>query len=330
MRTFNVIDKVYVKSDNSTNHIFSRYTYTLIIFVLLSSFINILLGNKNMVFSLIKTIIISLVFTSIITYIINIFKKKYSYIKIYTEDNTIFISLILSLFGYNTNIYILLLSILISIIFKNILKDINNACVIYGIIILILYKYLNNIESLFTITNNYLLSYNELNSISILNYLFSIEYLSPVLSVLSFIYLFYKKGIKYNLIFSYLTTFIIVILLISIIHNKIWFTLYELLTSNILFISIFILSDYKISPTIAEGQVIYGLILGIITVILRFIIPDLAIILTIILGSLLINKYLDKISYKFKYNKKFYYHTIGIFLVIMIAFQVILKIYLQS
>lgn len=318
MRTYNVIDKVYVKSNNSTNNIMSRYTYTLIIYILLSSVINIFIGNKDIVLSLIKTTIISLFISSIIAYLINITKKKYSIKKIYTEENTIFISLVISLFGYNTKIIILLIAILISFIIKNIFKDINNSCVIYGLLLIIIYKYINNINDLFIVNNN-------INDIDIIDYLFSIKYLVPVLSIFSFLYLFYKKGIKYSLIFSYIGTFIFMILLISIFKSNISILLFELLTSNILFIGTFILSDYKITPSISNGEVIYGIILAILSVIFRFIIPELAIILAIIIGTFLINRPLDRISYKFKYNHKLYYTVIGILLLIMIVLAFVLR-----
>lgn len=324
MRTYNVVDKTYVKSNNSTNKIISRYTYSLLAFIILSSIINLFLGNKDIIILLIKTIIISLVISSIIAYIINIIKKKYNFIKIYTEDNTIFISLVISLFGYNSNIYILLISIFISFIIKNIYKEINNSCVIYGIILLIISNYFNNINDLFNMTNNYNVPYTTLKDIGIINYLFNIKYLVPALSILSFIYLFYKKGIKYSLLFSYIGLFIFMMLLIGMLNGKIYLVLFELLTSNILFIGVYLLSDYKISPTIDRGGTIYGIILGYLTVILRFIIPQLAILLPIALSTFIINKPLDKISYKFKYNEKLYYLTLTISLVIVLITCIII------
>ena len=324
MRTFKVIDKVYVKSNNNTYNIIARYTYSLIILIILSSIINIFIGNKSVVLSLFRTITLSILFASIISYIINIFKKKYSYIKIYTEENTLFIALIISLFGYNTNIYILFLAILISFIIKNSFKNINNACVLYGILVIVIYSYLNNFNSLFNVTNNYTMTFNELKNIGILKYLFGINYLVPLLSIITFIYLFYKKGIKYNLILSYLGTFIFMIFLIGIQSNKIWLVLFELFTSNILFLSVFTLSDYKISPTIANGQIIYGIVLGYMSAVFRFFMPELAIILPIIICSLLINRLIDKISYKFKYDQKKYYLFLAISLLIMIITAIVL------
>ena len=94
MREFHIANKTYVKSHNSTNKIIARYTYSLIIFILLTVIINLFMGNKELVLSLIKSISISLIITSIFAYLINIFKKKYNFIKIYTEDTTIALSLI--------------------------------------------------------------------------------------------------------------------------------------------------------------------------------------------------------------------------------------------
>ena len=331
MREFQVVNKTYIKSHNSTNTIIARYSYSLIVFTILTIIINLLLGNKALVISLVKSISLSLIITSIFTYLICLVKKKYNFIKIYTEDTTIAISLILGLFSVNIDIYILTLAIILTLFIKNIKKDINISSTLYGILLIILYKYFtNNLNTplIMLLNNNYHMTFKELLNLNngIYNYLFGINYLSPILSIIMFLYLFHKKGIKYNLVISYILTISIIMFLYGILTNKMWFILFELSTGSMLFLTIYTLTDYKVTPTIAEAQILYGLILGIITAILRFLIPELSVIIPIIIGELLLSNYLDKISYKLKYNKKLYNTLIIISIILIITTIIILTI----
>ena len=329
MREFHIANKTYVKSNNSTNKIIARYTYSLIIFILLTVIINLFMGNKTQVLSLIKSISLSFVITSIFTYIINVIKKEYNIKKIYTEDTTI--SIMIGLFSFNLDILILILSIIVTLFIKNIKKDINLSSVLYGILLIILYKYFtNNLDTPLTMLKNNLfnMNYHEILDINngIYNYLFGINYLSPILSIIMFIYLFHKKGIKYNIVISYILTISIIMFLYGIFTDKMWFILFELSSGSLLFLTIYTLTDYKVSPTIGEAQILYGIILGTITSILRFIIPELSVILTFIIGELLLSKYLDNISYKLKYNKKLYNSLIIISMILIIITIIILTI----
>ena len=331
MRQFHVVNKTYVKSHNSTNKIIARYTYSLIIFTLLTIIINLFIGNNSLVLSLIKSISFALIITSIFTYIINVLKKEYNIKKIYTEDTTIALSLMIGLFGVNLDFVILTLAIAVTLFVKSIKKDINLSSAVYGILLIILYKYFtNNLDTSLTIlkNNSYNMNYNELLDLNngIYNYLFGINYLSPILSIIMFIYLFHKKGIKYNIVISFILTISIIMFLYGIFTDKMWFILFELSTGSILFLTVYTLTDYKMSPTIGEAQILYGIILGIITSILRFIIPELSVIISIIFGELLLSKYLDNISYKLKYKRKVYNSLIIISMILIIITIIILTI----
>lgn len=317
MANFNSPQKVFIKSKNNVKKILNNYNISLIIFSLLAIISNLLIHNNELVLLFIKNLIISLFITIIISYIFNIIKKEYSIKKLYTEDNTIFIAIVLSLFSINTNIYISILAIFITILIKNIFKKINTSSVLYGILIIIVYKYLtNNINVELILTNKD----------NIIKYLFDIKYLCPIISIVGFIYLFYHKSIKYNLVFSYLLTFITIMLGYGIFNNfNLYFPINELLNSSVIFLAIYTLTDYKVTPTINEGNIIYGIILGIISAILRFIIPSIAIIITLILGPLLTNK-IDKISPKLKYNNKMYTGIIISSIIVMIITSFILTI----
>ena len=177
MTSYHHNQKVYIKSTNHTNTIIARYTYTLIIFTILTIIINLLFGNKELSVALIKFVLLSFAITSVFSYIINIIKKEYDIKKIYTDDTTIGLSLIIGLFAVNADILILVLAITLMLLIKNIKKDINLSVSLYGILLLILYKYFtNNLDTpLMILKNNvYSMSYNDVISLNngIYNYLF--------------------------------------------------------------------------------------------------------------------------------------------------------------
>ena len=102
-------------------------------------------------------------------------------------------------------------------------------------------------------------------------------------------------------------------------HMNIWYLFFQLTTGNILFLSVFCLGDYPKTPITTEGQVIYGIILGLITSILRFIIPELSVILPLILGPILLTKKINNISFKLKYSRKYYYTILTTSIIIIIT-----------
>ena len=113
----------------------------------------------------------------------------------------------------------------------------------------------------------------------------------------------------------------------GLINNmNIWYLFFQLTTGNILFLTIFLGTDYSSTPTTGEGQFLYGLLLGIITSILRFIIPELSVVLTLIIGPLLLTKFINRISFKLRYNKKYFYTLIAISAIILIITNVIINI----
>lgn len=329
MTKYEVVNKTYVKSNNKSSTILSRYTYTLIAFTILSLIINLIIGND--IIPVIKNIFISLVVTCLLTYIINLIKRKNNFKSILIEDDAIAIGLILGIFQCS-NIIVLLISIIITLIIKNICKNMNLSAAIYGILIIALYNnyiakdvitpliYLKNISN--SIDFKEIIDYGG----GILNYLFGISYLSPLLSVFVFIYLFYKKGIKYNIVIYYILTIALIFTSYGFAKGIPWLIFIELFSDSLIFLTIYILTDYKNSPTIEEAGMLYGIILGIITAILRFIIPNLAVIITIIIGSLVLTKILEKNSYKLKYHPKTYKISVIASIILVIITTIVLVI----
>ena len=92
----------------------------------------------------------------------------------------------------------------------------------------------------------------------------------PLLSILSFIYLYIKKDIKYQITISSLITILLSTLIISIINKSLWFPLYFILTGGTLFVITILANDFY-SPATKGGQIIYGIFIGLTIIILRFI-----------------------------------------------------------
>ena len=335
MKEFNKIDKLFIKSNNTVFKIYSRYLYCLIPFLILIIIYNLIWGSTTNIISLLLSTTISLITVTIAKMIINLVnKQKNNLKKILLEDNLLSIAIIISLFSYECTIPIIIFSSIITIIIKTLFKTKNLSASLYGILILLISKYyITNIDSpLINLSKlSYIDSYNNIVTPygNIIKYILGLTpyYLSPILSVGSFMYLFHKKSIKYNIVFSYIITIIFSMLFFGLFNNmNIWFLIFQLTTGNILFLTTFILPVYQDTPTTSEGQIIYGLILGLITFILRFVIPELSVVVALIIGPFILTKILNKISFKLKYNQKFYYTIITIIIILIIITNTILNI----
>lgn len=338
MKEFKKVDKVFIKSNNTVNKIINRYLYCLIFFIFFIIIYNLIWGNITIITSIIKSITISLITSIIIEYLFNIKSDNKKLSKILFENQVLTISIILGLFQTSLHIPNIIIASLITIIIKNLTKTRTIYATLYGLLFIILSKYyinnfdtpLNNLANL-SYQNTYeniLLPYGNL-----LNYILGTTkyYLSPIASIVAFIYLFHKKSIKYNIVFSYILTITFIMLFIGIFNNmNIWYLLFQLTTGNLLFLSVFILPDYKITPTTEEGQRIYGIILATLTCILRFIIPELSVIITLIIGPILLTKLLNNISFKLKYNYKYYYTILTISILLVVITTIILNVVVYS
>ncbi len=321
MKEYKVVNKTFVKSHNSVNKMMIRYTYSLIIYIIILAIINLFLGNRTIILNMFKMIIFSLVISSIISYLLNIIKKKTNFIKIYTEDNTLLIALLLGICGMHSTWHILLVAIIVTFILKHILKNINISSSLYGLLIINIYNMFNNNINVLNYLkdNSFNVSFNEAISYAggIINYLFGINNIAPLLAILVFIYLFYKKSVKYNIVISYIFTLSMMFLLYGIVNQvNIGLAFIMLFGDSLLFLVVYLIGDYIATPTIKEGQIIYGITLAIMTFILRFTIPEISIILPMIIGTFLLSKLLDNYSYKLKYNRKCYSLIISLLIII--------------
>lgn len=318
MREFKVVNKIFVRSNNEVFKILKRYTICLAFFVLSLIAVYLYKGDYQTIIKLITTTIITSIISIIFQYFININRQKTKISKIFKEDNVLASSFIITLLTYQEKIIVIIIASIITEIARLINRSINISSSLYGILFVLIYKEfvlhldtpLINLSNLkyYGTYQDIVITYGSLKS-----YLLGINgyYLSPLLSIIAFIYLFIKKSLKYPPVISYLTTFTISMFIYGMFNGmNIWFVIFQIITGNILFLSVFTLTDYKITPITQEAQTLYGIILAIITIILRFIIPELSVVIPLILGPILLTKLLDKISYKLKNNHKLYYSII--------------------
>lgn len=326
MREFKKVNKTFIKSNNSTTKIFNRYLYCLIPFILLIILYNLIWGSKNIIISLLINMSVSIVISFIVAFIFNFIRKENNFIRLIFKDNILTIAIIIGLFSINVSFIVVIIASIISIVLRYMLKNTTISSSLYGILIILITSYfsgdldtpLSNLRELSYVGNydDIVKSYG-----NILSYSLGFKYyLSPVLAIIAFIYLFFKKSIKYNIIFSYILTFMFVMLFVGLFNGMgIWYLFFQLCTGNILFLAVVCLGDYPNTPITSEGQVIYGIILGLITSILRFIIPELSVVITLILGPIILTKIIDKLSIKLRGRKLFNLSLIGSMLVVLIV-----------
>ena len=335
MKEFKKVNKTLIKSDNTTNKIFNRYLYCLIPFILLIIIFNLISRTFNIIGSLLISIIVSIITSLLIQIIFNKIRKEDFNLKdIFIDKQVLTISVMIGLFAMNGNIVITIISAIVTIVIKNIFPSKTYSSTLYGLLIILVAKQFQyNLDTPLTNLSEfkYIGTYNEIVTSygSIIKYILGLNpyYLSPILSFGSFIYLFYKKSIKYNIVVSYILTISFTMLVFGMFNNmNVWYLLFQLTTGNLLFLSVFCLTDYPDTPTSGEGQLIYGMILGLITSILRFVIPELAVIIPLILGPILLTRVINKISFKLKYNHKYYYSILISIIICIIMSTTILTI----
>lgn len=300
MTNFITANKTYVKSTNSIKKINITYLYTLITFTIYYFIYYLFLKDYSHITASSKSLLVLLVTAIIFEYLSRLIDKSSSSSSL---SNTISISLIIFLLTNHLNILVSLISLLISLIIKKTTKNSFLSSTLYGLLFALIYQYATNTPSI-------LPTLIEESSKGFLKFLI-MPPISPIISLTSLFYFFHKKVLKYPLVFSYFLTYLLVILSYNLLKGTEIFQIINILISNnILFLSIYCLADSYKSPTIFEGELIYGIILGLITSILSLIIPELSAIITIIIGSFIFVKPLDKLSIKLKYQENTFSKTI--------------------
>ena len=313
MSEFKTYNKTYIKSNNSIRKINLNYIYSLLFIFLYYLIYNYIRYGELII--LIKSIF-SIILCTIIWWIMNSKKKI---LEIIIDDNILSISLILSLLFYKYSYITLGIAIISTLLFKKIYKNIELSSVLAGLLIGYIYIYLFE----YPITTLEL----EMGSDNILCLLRGDYYISAIVSLMAFLYLFNRKAIKYNLFISYVITITLITLIYSLFNSLgLEYFLITILSNNLLFYGIYILCDSKTSPVIFEGQILYGIVMGIICGILLNINTFIGIIIALILGVFVFSKLIDNFSIKMRYNKKTRKIVMGVMVLMVIICSILLII----
>ena len=351
---FDIQNGPHIKDVNDTKSIMMRLLISLIPIVCFAIFKNIIIPiahTTSFSFSMLNPVlmIISGILTSYVTEILYckfIIKETYpiKYAnKSYAIIPGLFIALLLPL---NTPIWIVIFgafcgTFIGKLIFGGFGENIFNPALIGYLLISVSYSslvggYLNiyeldTISGATPLTNlaglNYINTYSNIvgNYGSLFNFLIGmipggLGEVSKILIIFAFIYLTITKTIKWRIPLSYVLTVFIITYIIGLYFDLgIWYPLFHVLSGGLLFGAVFMATDPVTSPKTDEGQIFYGISLGVLTVLLRFLTPYPEGVMTSILFMNLLVFLYDKIGIKIKYNLKKIYIFIGIALLIIAA-----------
>lgn len=337
MREFKVRNGSYLKNKNKTSDMMYTILIILSFFILFSTYKNGIYpvikgyGSLYLVFKpLIFVVVASItgLLTEYLYYLIR--KNKKSIYELFTENYAIipgvFLSLVISI---NTPLYLVILGSIIASLSKVLTggfgKNKLNPALAGSLFITVIFSslvggYLNpyevdTISSATPLSNmtagSYVLTYDKLVAPfgSLLNFFFgnipgAIGETSSLLCIVSFIYLTYKKMIKWRIPVSYVLTVVLISSVICITKDiGLWFILFNILSGGLLFGAVFMATDPVTTPITNTGQLISGVLLGIITMFIRYLTPLPEGVLISILIVNLITILINYLSIKL-YNKK--------------------------
>lgn len=337
MKEFKVRNGNYLKNKEKTSNMMYTILIILTFFILFSTYKNgiypvikgygsLYLIFKPLIFAIISSL--SGLLTEYIYYLIR--KKKKDIYELFSEDFAIipgvFLSLVISI---NTPVYLLIIGSVIASLSKLLMggfgKNKLNPALAGSIFITVIFSslvggYLNPYEadtlsSATPLSNmtagGYVLTYNNLVAPfgNLFNFFFgnipgSIGETCSLLCIVSFIYLTYKKIIKWRIPVFYVSTVVVISLIICLTKNiGLWFILFNILSGGLLFGAVFMATDPVTTPITRTGQIISGIILGIITMIIRYLTPLPEGVLISILIVNILTILINYLSIKL-YNKK--------------------------
>lgn len=128
---------------------------------------------------------------------------------------------------------------------------------------------------------------------------------SALLCLLGFLYLTFTKTIKWKIPVFYVSTVFIMTMLVGLLCGQgLWYPTFQILSGGLLFGAVFMATDPVTSPITPVGQIIYGIMLGILTVVFRYLTPYPEGVLTSILTMNMLVFIIDKIGLKSRFNYK--------------------------
>lgn len=304
---FKVRKKTFLKSKDNTTNIMYSTVIILVLFILFATYKNgiyptikgygsLYLLFKPLIFASIGAVVC--LFTEYLYYVIKGDKKSFYYL--FTSSFAIIPGVFLSLIiPINTPIWLLILGSFIASLSKVIMggfgKNKFNPALVGALFVTVIFSsynggYLNNYEvdtisSATPLANmtasGYVISYDNLVKPygSLLDFFVgsipgSIGETSSLLIILAFIYLAYKRYIKARIPISYVLTVSVISLMLCIIKDiGLWFVLFNILSGGLLFGAVLMATDPVTTPISNRGQIIGGIILGIVTMVIRYMTP---------------------------------------------------------
>ncbi len=120
---------------------------------------------------------------------------------------------------------------------------------------------------------------------------------SVFLCILAYFFLSFKKVIKWKIPLFYIGTVFLLTWMIGNMNGLgIWYPLFQIMSGGLFFGAVFMATDPVTSPVTSVGQIIYAMVLGILTVTFRYLTPLPEGVLTSILTMNIFTPILDKIG----------------------------------
>lgn len=142
---------------------------------------------------------------------------------------------------------------------------------------------------------------------------------SAFLCIVGFLYLVYKKALKWRIPITYISTVFIMTYIIGVLNDVgLWYPMFQILSGGLFFGAIFMATDPVTSPTTPIAQVVYGIFLGVLTVVFRFLTSAPEGVLTSILIMNMFVIILDRIGAKARFDLK------KIVILILVQFALVL------
>ncbi len=332
MREFKVRRGNFLKSKNSTTDMMYMVLICLIPFIIFSTYKNgiypIVKGYGNLYWAFLPLILVVLssltgILTEYVYYYIR--GRKRSLYNLFTESYAIIPGVFLALvIPINTPIYLVIFGSFVASLSKVLMgglgKNKLNPALCGALFITIVFSsltggYLNpyeldTVSSATALTNltasGYLTTYDNLVSPygNLLDFFFgnipgAVGETCSFLCIVAFVYLTYKKVIKWRIPVCYVGSVCLISLIICLTKGiGLWFVLFNLFSGGLLFGAVFMATDPVTTPISRRGQVVGGILMGIITMVIRYLTPLPEGVLVSILCVNVITIFINKLSVK--------------------------------
>ena len=150
---------------------------------------------------------------------------------------------------------------------------------------------------------------------------------SIILCLIALVYLTVFKVIKIKIPLIYVSTVFIITAAIGFAHNmEIWYPLLSVMSGGLIFGAIFMATDPVTTPVTNIGQIIFAIMLGIITVLFRYLMPyPEGVMFSILIMNCLVFV-IDRIGARARLD----YHKAIIFISLPIVLSIAVGVYVSS